>query len=1080
MMGNHRPNRQALALAIFTALNLTSVAHAVSSNIVISQVYGGGGNSGATYKNDFIELFNRGNSAVNLSGMSVQYASSTGTSWQVTNLTNVTLQPGQYYLVQEAIGTGGTTNLPAPDATGTIALSGSAGKVALVSNTTALTGTCPTINVTDIIGFGAANCSETAATPALTNTTADLRASNGCTDTDNNSVDFSGATPIPRNTTNPVNVCGGTGGNPTVNLSVSATSGSEAGKTVITVTATASAVVSTNQTVNLAVSGTGVSASDYTLGSTVLDILSGTSSASTTFTVLDDSFSEGPETAILTLSNPSAGISLGTASQNITIIDNDIAITPIYQIQGTGITSPLIGQTVATRGIVTRVNNNGFFLQDATGDNNSATSDGIFVFTSTAPTVSAGQLIDMTAVVAEFNTGAAGNADTLAHTVTELTTPTGIAVISSGNVLSSVVVALPEAVNDDLEHVEGMLVTLTGPLTAAQNYFQGRYGQVTLAVNGRLEKPTNKYRPGTLQALALTDQNARSRIILDDGTSIQNVNPTPYIGLDNTLRAGDTVTAVTGVIDYGLATSDNTNFGDYKIHPTQTVAFSRNNPRTTTPDIVGGNIKVASFNVLNYFTTFTNGSNAAGQTGQGCSLGAAVSAANCRGADSLAEFTRQRTKIIAAIQALNADIVGLMEIQNNGNTAAQNLVDGINAVMGAGTYSVLALPSQGTGTDAIRVAMIYKSASVSLVGNPLSDVDAINNRPPLAQIFAAPNGQKFTVVVNHLKSKSSCPTSAADPDADNADGQGCWNNRRTLQAQRLRSWVTANASADTLLIGDFNAYGQEDPIFDLTSNGFVDQIGVFNSLGYSYVFDGEVGRIDHAISTASMSAKIAGTKHWHINADEPSIIDYNLEFKQPACLTCGPDYYSASPYRASDHDPVVVGLNMNDLDGDGLSDAIELLLGTNSMDVDSDDDGIADGAEDLNHNGVIDAGETNPTLADSDGDGVQDGTETGVTTGIADPDGAGPLLGTNLAVFVADADSNSTTSPLSADSDGDGFSDGTEDANHNGRVDAGEADPSNAGSLPQSVTTKQVPAMPVGFMVVFGLLLSLLQRKLRK
>ncbi|MEQ1528099.1 MAG: ExeM/NucH family extracellular endonuclease, partial [Methylococcales bacterium] len=1052
----------------------------VSPNIVISQVYGGGGNTGATYKNDFIELFNRGNSPVSLNGLSVQYASSTGSSWQVTNLTNLILQPGQYYLVQEAPGAGGTAALPSPEATGTIAMSGTAGKVALVSGTTALTGTCPSTNVIDLIGFGAANCSETSPTPALTSSTANLRIGNSCTDTDNNNNDFAGGAPTPRNSGHAFNVCGAAGANPTVNLSVSSATGSEAGATVITVTATAATAVSGNQSVNLAVSGVGISASDYSLGSAVITILNAATSGSTTFTVLDDNFAEGSETAILTINNPSIGISIGTATQSISIADNDVSKTPIYQIQGSGISSSLVGQVVTTRGVVTRVNNNGFYLQDAVGDNSAATSDGIFVFTNTVPTVSVGQLLDLSASVAEFNMGAAANADTLAHTVTELTSPAAITIVSSGNVITPTPVTLPELVNDDLEHYEGMLVTLTGPLTAAQNFFQGRYGQVTLSADSRLETPTNKFRPGTLQALALADENARRRILLDDGSPVQNPNPTPYIGLDNTLRAGDTVTSVTGVIDYGLATSDNTNFGDYKIHPTQTVTFTRANARTVVPDVVGGNIKVASFNVLNYFTTFTNGANAAGQTGQGCALDGVVAAANCRGAGSINEFNRQRAKIIAALQAIDADIVGLMEIQNNGNSAAQNLVDGLNAALGAGIYSVLPLPAQGTGTDAIRVAMIYKSAKVNLVGNSFSDADAVNNRPPLAQIFSAPNGQKFTVVVNHLKSKGSCPTNAADPDADHADGQGCWNSRRIQQARRLRNWIADNASADTLIIGDLNAYAQEDPIFELTSNGYVDQIGVFNSFGYSYVFDGAAGRLDHAITTASMSPKVAGAKPWKINADEPAVIDYNLEFKQPACTTCGPDYYSASPYRASDHDPVLIGLNMNDLDGDGLSDGNEVLLGTNTLDLDSDDDGISDGSEDANHNGVFDDGETNPSLADTDGDGLQDGTETGLSTGIADPDGTGSLLGTNTAVFLADADTASTTSATAADSDGDGFSDGAEDLNHNGKLDAGEADPSNPSSQPQAQTAIQVPAMPLWAMLSFGLALVLLQNKFRR
>lgn len=587
------------------------------------------------------------------------------------------------------------------------------------------------------------------------------------------------------------------------------------------------------------------------------------------------------------------------------------ADTPIYAIQGSGSTSPLVGQTLTTTGVVTKVNNNGFFLQDLVGDGNPATSDGILVFTSSAPTVAVGNLVRLTGRVVEFNTGAAANPDTLAHTVTELTTITGLSVIGTGQSVAPLAITLPLADVEEFERYEGMLVSINGPLTVSQNYFQGRYGQLTLSAQGRLENPTNRLRPGA-QALALNAANARRSFILDDGSSLQNPNPMPYVGTDNTLRAGDTVAAVTGVLDYGLATATNTDYGSYKLHPTAAPTFSRQNARTAAPEAVGGNIRLASFNVLNFFTTFTTGATASGLANQGCTLGTSNVRGNCRGANSLAEFERQRAKIVEALVAINADAVGLMEIQNNGSTAPQNLVDALNARLGASTYAVVPDPSTGTGTDAIKVAMIYKPARLGRVLEATSDASPIHNRPPLAQTFAAANGERFTLVVNHFKSKS-CGD-AAGVDADQGDLQGCWNSTRLQQAQALRSFVgslqTRSASNDVLLVGDFNAYGQEDPVHHLTSNGFVDQIGRFSNFGYSYVFNGAAGRLDHAITTASMSPKVARATEWHINADEPAVLDYNLEFKQPACAACGPDLYSATAYRSSDHDPVVLGLNL--------------------------------------------------------------------------------------------------------------------------------------------------------------------------
>jgi predicted extracellular nuclease len=798
-------------LPLCAALSLAFLALAADaspSGVVISQVYGGGGNSGATFKNDFIELFNVGDAPVSLAGWSVQYNSTTGTgTWLKTALPDAVLQPRQYFLIQEAAGSGGTQDLPTPDAIGSIFMSATGGKVALVTDTVALVGAQPqSASLHDLIGFGAANYFEgAAAAPAPSNTTADLRAAGGCTDTDQNASDFAVGTPTPRNT-----------------------------------------------------------AAD-----------------------------------------------LGSCSQG------GPQVLSIMAIQGSGAKSAYDGQAVQTSGVVTRVNSNGFFLQDPVGDGNPATSDGIFVYTGTAPTVAGGELLQLQAVVQEFNVGAAGNADTAAHTVTELVGPSQLTVLATGQVIVPTVITFPEAVNDDLERVEGMLVTINGPLTVTQNYFQGRYGELTLSAAGRLETPTNRYRPGTAEALALADANARARILLDDGSSQQNPNPTPYIGADNTLRAGDTVTAVTGVVDYGLATSSPAGLGDYRIHPQSVadVVFARSNPRSAAPAPQAGNLKLASFNVLNFFTTFTDGTDVSGQTGQGCLLDGVSSPANCRGADNLAEFERQRAKIVEAIAAVDADALGLMEMQNNGSVAAQHLVDALNAKLGAATYAVVPDPAAGTGSDAIKVAMIYKPARVTRVDDAQTDTDAIHNRPPLAQTFAAANGERFTLVVNHLKSKSSCPV-AGDPDYagnfDTGDGQGCWNGRRVQQAHRTAAWVQGLAGGAgteaALLLGDLNAYAQEDPVVALAADGFADQIGRFNSFGYSYVFDGAAGRLDHALASSALVSKLTGAAEWHVNADEPSVIDYNTEFKQPACANCGPDYYTATAFRSSDHDPVLVGL----------------------------------------------------------------------------------------------------------------------------------------------------------------------------
>jgi predicted extracellular nuclease len=858
---------------------------ASSSGVVISQVYGGGGNTGATIKNDFIEIFNAGATAVNIGDWSVQYASATGTSWALTKIPAGTmLQPGRYLLISEAAGSSTTATPLVGDVVGTIAMSGTAGKVALVSAVTALTGSAPSGgNLVDLIGFGGANGSETAATAALSNTTAALRAANGCTDTDNNSADFAISGPVPRSSATAANLCAGSGvpvDQAIVPLcpDASVTAG-KAGRFAVTAS-DADSIVN-----RAAISGTWPGG--FSLGTFVAAAADG-GTATQNIEVASD-VAAGSTSLNLQWSNNEAQTAL--CSVKVTVA----GFMPIYSIQGSAASSTVVGTSVSTGGVVTYLTPTGFYMQDRLGDGDVATSDGIFVYTVTPPTVAIGQELALSGLVAEF---ASGN-----KTTTQLTNISGLSIVSSGHVIAPTAVDLASLPNGALEAFEGMLVTLTGPIMVQQNYFLGRYGQLTLAAGGRLLNPTNVMRPGA-DALALAAANQARSIILDDNSSAQNPAVVPFMGADNTVRAGDTITSLTGVVDYGLATASSAGASMYRLQPVGQPVFERSNPRAN-PPAVGGNITVASANVLNFFTTFTNGQTASGQTGQGCTLGSSTSASNCRGADNLNEFTRQRTKLVASLSTLNADVVGLMEIQNNGNVALLNLVGALNAQMGAGTYAAAPLPAD-TGTDAIRVAMLYKPAKLSLVGTSISDSAAINNRPTYAQAFQAPNGERFAVLVNHFKSKGSCPGSGVN--ADQGDLQGCWNGQRVEQAAQLRSFVTqvqsTTATQDVILLGDFNAYAQEDPIYRLTQDGvIVDLVGLFDPADYSYVFDAYAGRLDHGFGSASIAPKITGATSWHINADEPLVLDYNTEFN-PA------GYYTPTAFKSSDHDPMVLGLNL--------------------------------------------------------------------------------------------------------------------------------------------------------------------------
>ncbi len=557
--------------------------------------------------------------------------------------------------------------------------------------------------------------------------------------------------------------------------------------------------------------------------------------------------------------------------------------TPIGVVQGTGLVSPLAGDTVVVEGIVVgdfQENNQlrGFFLQDL-GDGDPATSDGIFVFEAT-PTLdlNVGDVVILEATVSEY------------YELTQLSGVAALEVCDSGvAVPAPALITLPLDSVASLEAYEGMLVELSQPLTVTENYTLGRYGEVHLAAGGRLFNPTNVVMPGP-DALALQAANDLRRIQIDDGSTWQNPVPLPpYFAPDGTLRSGDTTEYVLGVLSFA--------FGEYEVHPVAPVEFARANPRPATP-AVGGDVRVASFNVLNYF----NGD------GQGGGF------PTSRGANTLDEFNRQRDKIIAAILELDADVIGLMEIENDGYgdySAIQDLVNGLNALAGAGTYAFIDPGLSVIGTDEIAVGLLYQPAVVTPFGAAVildSSVDPAfidtKNRPVLIQTFEEVlTGARFTVAVNHLKSKGTDCNDIGDPDT--GDGQGTCNLTRLAAAQALASYLatdpTGSGDPDFLIIGDLNSYAMEDPIRALRAAGYTDLLQTFvGEWAYTYVFAGQAGYLDHALAIEHLVPQVTGAAAWHINADEPVALDYN-DYNQP-------ELYNPDPYKSSDHDPVLVGL----------------------------------------------------------------------------------------------------------------------------------------------------------------------------
>lgn len=554
-------------------------------------------------------------------------------------------------------------------------------------------------------------------------------------------------------------------------------------------------------------------------------------------------------------------------------------VVTIGSVQGSGASSPVVGQTVEVEGVVVgdfqTGGFDGYYLQDA-GDANAATSDGVFVHAPGGLDVGVGDEVHVVGSVSEF------------FGMTEVTA-TAASVCASGHPLPPAAeVTLPRD-PATYEQLEGMRVTLPESLAILEFFEFGRFGTITLG-SERHMTPTAVVEPGP-EAMALAASNARDTITLDDGRSLQNPDPAIHpngdvFNLGNSFRGGDLVTNATGVLDY--------RFDTWAVQPTQGAEYEAVNPRASeTVPAVGGSTTVASFNVLNYFTT----------------LGS-------RGANDAAEFERQEAKIVAALAELDADVFGLIEIENSADDLPlKTLVAALNDVVGAGTYA--AVETGLLGSDVITTALIYKPAEVAPAGEHAvldssvdPDFDTDLNRPALAQTFTdLRTGGEVTVVVNHLKSKGS----ACSNDPDTGDGSGNCNLTRTKAATALASWLagdpTGQGAGNELVIGDLNSYDKEAPIDALRAAGYTDLLLEHQGeKAYSYVFDGQLGYLDYAMANTGILDNVTGAGAWHINSDEPNLIDYDMTFKQPAQDAL----YAPDQWRSSDHDPVLVGLDLDE------------------------------------------------------------------------------------------------------------------------------------------------------------------------
>ncbi len=580
------------------------------------------------------------------------------------------------------------------------------------------------------------------------------------------------------------------------------------------------------------------------------------------------------------------------------------AVTLISAVQGSTDTSPLVNQTVTVEGVVvgdyeypgsgrTEDYLRGFYVQEEATDwdDDPTTSEGVFVFNGSNNSVSVGDTVSVTGEVKET------------FGQTEISA-SSIEILGSGAEVEPLELTMPfpEAVDGApyLERFEGMLVTLSQDLVISEYFNFDRFGEIVLALPldglDRHYTPTAIVEPGSVTELY--GEYLLNRITLDDTLTAQNPFPAIHpdgseFSVTNSFRGGDTLKSATGILAFG--------FNLYRIQPTEYGVHTERNPRTADHEPVLGALEVASFNVLNYFTTLDSGPDVCGPSRN----------QECRGADNTQELERQQAKILAALEAIEADVFGLIEIENTAGVSGEaDLAAGLNAELGAGTYAHI---ETGTiGTDAIKVALIYKPEVVTPIGDYAvldssvdSRFDDSRNRPALAQTFMEnATGARFTVVVNHLKSKGS----PCDGDPDTGDGAGNCNVTRTQAAQALADWLATDPigqeDADALIIGDLNSYDKEDPIDALLEAGYTDLLFKYEGeYAYTYVFDGQFGYLDYALSNDSLTGQITGATAWHINADEPDILDYDTQFNNPV-------YYEDDPYRSSDHDPVIVGADL--------------------------------------------------------------------------------------------------------------------------------------------------------------------------
>lgn len=787
------------------ALVLAGATTGASAQVVISQVYGGGGNSGATLTHDFIEIFNAGATAQNLDGWSVQYASSTGTNWAITALGNFSLQPGQYYLIQQAAGTGGTTPLPTPDATGTTAMAGANAKVLLANTTTAQTGACPSgAAVVDLVGIGSANC--TPAAPAMSNSTSIVRKNGGCAISGDDSQDFeaSGVPPVPRNTASTFAPCGGPA-LPTASMANVSLPEGDTGNTPFVFTVSVTPTSASDITFNFATAdGTAIAGTDYVATSGNGTIAAGSGSTTITVEVIANTTPQSTRSFRLDLSAISGAIP-ATLSATGTIQDDDVGTYAIHEIQGSGLVSPIVGQRVRTEGnIVTAVGPQGFWMQtpDGEDDNDPLTSEGIYVFTSTAPAgIFAGDEVTLVGTVTEY------------FELTELTSVSGLVVTSTGNDLPAAIefdAATPSPDPDNLscgtlsnlECFEGMRIGIAEGIVARGNqYFSTDiYGQVFVSAG-----PERSLRgPGTLYPLVPGVGNPAA------GTFSGN----PHIfELDaDALGAVPADTEITGGTRFSATGVLTFNFGDYDFLPTTfTVTEAAPLPRAVPAGQGSAELRIGAFNVLRLCDTDPN--NTPGTCGNGGEPNqAALDLKLARLSDYIGNVL-ELPDVLGMVEVENLAVLQLLATKiasDHGITYAAHLEEG-NDIGGIDVGYLVR-------NDRIDDVVITQLDKDEMWFDPDDNaMDTLHDRP-LLRLDATFQDNPFSVFVVHPKSRSCVdrPTGSNCTQADVDRNRLKRFNQAKSMALRAQETQQLHADRPVLVIGDFNDYVESDGFVHIT------------------------------------------------------------------------------------------------------------------------------------------------------------------------------------------------------------------------------------------------------------------------